>query len=619
MATDNYPTIRVTKTELVWPSKFDAQGKVRPVEKAILPFQAVETVNESKTDREDSLLFRQRGEEPKTWRNKLIWGDNKVVMASLLPEFEGKIDLIYIDPPFATGQDFSFQTQVGDQEVTKEPSIIEEKAYRDTWGRDKESWFGMIRPRLILMRDLLSEHGTLYVHMDWYVGHHLRPLLDEVFGESNSLGEVIWAYGSPSGGRVAGSKLVKAHDMIFVYARRYGEHRYRMVYLPYSEKYVQDWFKYEDDSGRKYRKRWRRHKDGRSYFEKQYLDESPGVPASTVWSDIQQVYADPRAYKSGMSSDITGFPTQKPEKLLNRILEISSNPGDLVADFFCGSGTMGSVAEKLGRRWIMCDLSKWAIQVSRKRLLGIKDCRPFEILNLGNYQRHKLAANGCAGPVRYLKFILDLYRAEVQTGHRMLHGKKGGALVHVGAVDSPITLREIRETLAEAKEAGAREVHFLGWDFEMGLHDLVEDVGNDYGLKVRLVSIPRESLEVADPAKEHLRFYDLNYLDVEAEAKKRTVTVRIKDFAIANPEYLPEEVRERVKKFSDYIDYWAVDWDYKGDTFHNGWQDFRTRKKRALKTDANHEYEESGTYRVLVKVVDVFGNDTTKLLQVKVK
>ena len=302
--------------------------------------------------------------------------------------------------------------------------------------------------------------------------------------------------------------------------------------------------------------------------------------------------------------------------MLEEILGLASREGDLVADFFCGSGTTLAVAEKLGRRWIGCDLSKWAIQVTRKRLLQIEGCRPFEILNLGNYERHKLAANG-QWP-RYIQFILELYRAEPVTGFQSLHGKKARAYVHVGSVDSPITLRQIRQTLKEAKAAGVREVHFLGWDFEMGLHDLVSQVGDDYGIKLRLVAIPKEALEVTNPAKEEIRFFDLNYLELEHQVSGRTVTVRLKDFIIANPEYLPDEVRQKITKFTDYIDYWAVDWDYRDDTFHNGWQSFRTRKDPKLATEATHTYNQPGKYHVLVKVVDIFGNDTTKMLEVQI-
>lgn len=342
---------------------------------------------------------------------------------------------------------------------------------------------------------------------------------------------------------------------------------------------------------------------------KHYLDEvEEGRPAPDIWTGILALQAQ--------SVERLGYETQKPERLLERIIRASSNEGDLVADFFCGSGTTLAVAEKLNRRWIGCDLSKWAIQVTRKRLLQIEGCKPFDILNLGNYERHKLAANGHWE--RYVQFILDLYRAEAVTGFKTLHGKKARAYVHVGSVNSPVTMREIRQTLKEAQEAGVREVHFLGWDFEMGLHDLVNQVGEDYGVKVRLVSIPRESLEVINPAREEVRFFDLNYLELEHEVNGKKLTVRLKDFIIANPEYLPDEVRDKIKKFSDYIDYWAVDWDYHNDTFHNGWQSFRTRKNPKLETKATHTYEQTGTYKVLVRVVDIFGNDTTKLVEVRV-
>lgn len=213
------------------------------------------------------------------------------------------------------------------------------------------------------------------------------------------------------------------------------------------------------------------------------------------------------------------------------------------------------------------------------------------------------------------------YRAEPVTGFKMLHGKKARASVHVGNVDSPITMREIRETLKEAKEANIREVHFLGWDFEMGLHDLTKEIEEDYGVKPRLISIPKEALEVKDAAKEQIRFFDLNYLELAHEIKGKKLTVTLKDFIIANPEYLPDDVREKIRKATDYIDYWAVDWDYPAngrDTFHKGYQSFRTRKNPKLETRAVHRYNQSSSYKILVKVVDIFGNDTTKLLELTI-
>jgi hypothetical protein len=273
------------------------------------------------------------------------------------------------------------------------------------------------------------------------------------------------------------------------------------------------------------------------------------------------------------------------------------------------------VAEKLGRRWIMADLSKFAIHTTRKRLLDIPGCKPFEVLNLGKYQKAKLKENGIA---RYIDFVLKLYRAEPLSGYSTLHGKKAGRMVHIGDVDSIVTEREIRETMNECASAGAKAVDFLGWDFEMGLHDLVERIGDEYSVKIHLVQIPKEALEVRDAAKEEVKFFDLNYLELDHRLKNKALSITLKDFVISNPEYLPEEVREKVKKFTDYIDYWAVDFNYKEDTFHNMWQSFRTRKHPALETKCSHTYEEPGKYQVLVKVVDIFGNDTNKLIEVEV-
>lgn len=658
----------MTRTELVWAGKYGEKGQLKPVERTILPFQVVETVNESKADREKAQRDWLTGQARDTaGRNKLIWGDNKVVMSSLLPQFAGKINLIYIDPPFATGQDFSFRVRVGDEEFVKEPSIIEERAYRDTWGRGLDSYLQMMYERLVLMHELLEGAGSIYVHLDYHVGHYLKVILDDVFGSDGFQAEIIWK-------RKDAQSFAKGygvvHDIILFYAKG-DRFTFNKVFIPLSQETADNWYTNEeiaqedivnrlgqvikkgsvrrfnkadisapgDRSGTAAHYGWKgcwpppgRHwqytrdvmerleKEGRlvysgtgRVYEKRYLDESKGTPLQTLWTDVSQLRG---MSKRAAFSEWQNFETQKPEALLERILTASSNEGDLVADFFCGSGTTGAIAEKLGRRWITCDLSKWAIQVTRKRLLQIEGCKPFEILNLGNYERHKLAANGQWE--RYVQFILELYRAEPVTGFKMLHGKKARAYVHVGSVDSPVTMREIRETFKEAKDAGAREVHFLGWDFEMGLHDLVSQVGDDYGVKVRLVSIPKESLEVTSPAKEEVRFFDLNYLDLDYEVKARTITVRLKDFIIANPAYLPDEVREKIKKFTDYVDYWAVDWDYKSDTFHNQWQAFRTRKDPRLETKATYTYGKGGTYKVLIKVVDIFGNDTTKLLELKV-
>ena len=637
--------IDITKTELVWPGKYNEDGTLRDVPRVNLPFQVIETVNESRATREskkgmvqESLFDFYEGKEGDTfedgWKNKLIWGDNLLVMGSLLEKFAGKIDLIYIDPPFATGADFQFTAPIGDAGVSidKQQSIIEEKAYRDTWGRGRDSWFQMISDRIRIMRDLLSASGTIYIHLDWYVGHHLRPVLDEIFGEDSTLGEVIWAYGSPSGGRVSGSKLVKAHDFLLVFAKRYGSHKYSTVYLPYSDKYVNDWFKYVDKDGRRYRKRQRQDKEtGGRTWERQYLDESKGVPASTVWSDIQQAYADPRAYKIGTTSEITGYATQKPEKLLRRIIEISSQPGDLVADFFCGSGTTLAVAEKLGRRWIGCDLGRWGLHVTRKRLLGIENCKPFEVLNLGKYERQYWQGMAFGEKTnrtmpsqalyKYLAFVLKLYGAQPTAGMEHLHGKKRKAMVHIGAVDAPVTIDEIDNAVEECAKLKQNELHVLGWEWEMGVQNLVVPEAKKRGVKLTLLQIPREVMEQQAVDGDDIRFFELAYLEVTVtNPRKLTIQMKLQDFVIPNTELIPDEVRNKVTKWSDYIDYWAVDWDFQNDTFMQGWVAFRTRKDRTLTLVSDfHTYEMPGNYRALVKIIDIFGNDTSHSLNVEVK
>ncbi|MGQ9493830.1 MAG: hypothetical protein ACUVR2_08720, partial [Anaerolineae bacterium] len=293
----------------------------------------------------------------------------------------------------------------------------------------------------------------------------------------------------------------------------------------------------------------------------------------------------------------------------------------------CGSGTTGAVAEKLGRRWIMADLSRFAIQVTRKRLLDIPDCKPFEILNLGKYERQywQVHINGQGAKqdevlTRYLDFIVQLYRGERATGFAHLHGRKAGRMVHVGAVDAPVTLAEINDALDECAANRFRGLDVLGWEWEMGLHDLVTVEARKRGVDLRLLTIPREVMDPRAVEAGDIQFYELAYLDVTLERRGSEVQVVLKNFIIPNADLVPAEVREKIKRWSDYVDFWAVDWDYQGDTFHNQWQSYRTRQHPALRLESDwHAYSRPGEYQVMVKVIDIFGNDTTKLLQVDVR
>jgi adenine-specific DNA-methyltransferase len=332
-----------------------------------------------------------------------------------------------------------------------------------------------------------------------------------------------------------------------------------------------------------------------------------------------------------------GYDTQKPEALISRILSASSNEGDLICDFFCGSGTTLAVAEKLGRRWIGCDLGRWAIHTTRKRLLGIENCKPFEILNLGKYERQYwqgvTLGDGQTQEqlfYEYLAFVLKLYKAQPISGLAHLHGKKGRAMIHIGAIDSPVTIDEVALAIEECVKTKQPELHVLGWEWEMGLagpnNDVkkgspMHEVAKQKGIKLLLLQIPREVMEQQAVDKGDITFFELAYLKVEiAHPKKLHAVVKLKDFVIPNTELIPEEVRDKVKKWSDYIDYWAVDWDFQNDTFMQGWVTYRTRKDRslALESDA-HKYDKPGTYRILVKVVDIFGNDTSQAYTAEIK
>ena len=613
------------RVELVWP------GKRTEVERVRLPFQTIERVNDVRRSRDGQAPLTGAASHgdgwPEGWRNRLVWGDNKYVLSSLLDEFAGKVDLIYIDPPFDTGDDFTVGVLVGEEtarsdSVPKQPSLLEQVAYRDIWKGGAGGWLQHTYDRLVMAKDLLAPSGTIYVHLDWNIGHQAHTLLADIFGVANSLGEVVWNYGSPSGGRVLGSKLVKSHDTIYAFAKERGRHKYQTYYLPYSDKYLSEWFRFTDDDGRRYRRRQRRDSEGLVYWEHQYLDKSPGVPASTVWTDIQQVYADPRAYKAGVTSEVTGFKTQKPKGLLQRVIEISSEPGDLVLDFYSGSGTTLVAAEEAGRRWIGVDVGRFGIHTTRKRLLDIPNCRPFEVQNLGRYER-KYWQGARAGEAigEYYNFILALYEARPVPGFAQLHGEKVGRMVHVGATDAPVTTAELRAAIEECVDNGLPALDVLGWEWEMGLNPAgKEELERHYGVSARLYNIPREVMDKRAVDAGDVHFFELSVAEVEAHVDGREVTLELRDFLPALDDYMREKVAGKITKWSDWIDYWSVDYEFDGETFVNQWQAYRTRKDPKLTLNSDpHRYDEPGYYTVVVKVIDIFGNDTTREITVEIE
>ncbi len=607
-------------TELIWDGKYDKDGKrVAPLRVA-LPFQTVETVNETAKDRQRALDLFGAGRDPE-WRNRLIWGDKKYVLPSLLEEFAGKVNLVYIDPPFAVGQNFSFRATIPDNpeaeedETTsfiKEPSIIEMKAYRDTWGRGLDSYLGWMYETLLLLREILAENGSIFVHLDVHRGPYVKGLLDEVFGIDNFQNEIAWYYYN----KLHDSRkrlLPKAFDQILYYVKSKASH---YTYHPLKEKRDNPVkkLKYQKVNGRIQNIIGN---DGKALT---YVSEERTV--DNVWRI--------RCLQPANQQEWVDFETQKPVDLIERILSVSSNENDLLLDCFGGSGTTAVAAERMNRRWIVCDLSRFAIHTTRKRLLSLNNLRPFVVQNLGKYERQvwqkaEFGENAEARALSYRSFILDLYKAHPVMGRTWLHGVKGGRMVHVGAVDSPISVGDVtnivgefKRTVGTGKDAPATNgVDILGWDFAFELNEVARQQAAQANINVRFYRIPREILDKKAVEQGDIRFFELAALAVEVKKKRCDVTLTLTDFVIP-PDDVPQDVQRAIKHWSQWIDYWAVDWDNKGDTFHNEWQAYRTRKNRELQTTVVYTYPSPGEYTIVVKVIDILGNDTTKTLRVKV-
>lgn len=638
-------------TELIWEGKYKDGKKVTPVRIA-LPFQTIETVNESAQQRQKTLDFFAA--EPtadfnnKEWRNRLIWGDKKYVLPSLLPEFAGKVNLIYIDPPFNVGSDFSFTATIADHpdneedETTsfiKQPSIIEQKAYRDTWGKGLDSYMQWFYETALLLKELLTDDGSIYVHLDWHVSHYAKTILDEIFGYDNFFSEIIWQRSTTVGSSKAiANKYPTLHDTILVYNKS-SKSTFNKQYTPPTEEYKAR-FNQEDKNGWYYwntlatyseetykrlekedKVRWTK---GAKYPQyKTYLHELKGNVLSSVWTDINML--------NPMAQERVEYATQKPEALLERIIKASSNDGDLVLDCFCGSGTTAAASEKLNRRWITCDLGRFAIHTARKRFLGITNVKPFIVQNLGKYERQQWMNAEFESPEdrfeqekTYRHFILELYHAKSLDGYTWLHGAKAGKMIHVGGVETPVTVDDIKATIKEfwkmvGKEKSAEKNHidFLGWDFAFDVNETAKRFAAENNVQIHPIKIPREVLEKKAVDQGDIKFYELASLGVKTKTNKLAVSVTLDNFTIP-PDDVPEDVQGKITHWSQWIDYWAIDWNYRDDTFHNEWQSYRTKQNPKIELVATYAYEKKGKYTVLVKVIDILGNDTTKAIEITV-
>ncbi len=688
-------------------------GRKEDVSNIALPFHSIEHIDEPRKETvksgEDFEMFDMRGRQIKGWTNKLIWGDNKLILSSLINgplrkdiEEQGGLKLIYIDPPFAVGADFGFNIQIGGdpstgsgtESVTKKQSVIEEIAYRDTWGKGISSYLTMMYERLKLMHNLLAEDGSIYVHCDWRVVGFLRLILMDVFGENNFKGHIIWRSMTPSGFK-GQTSLGRSHDDILYFSKS-NSVTYNPQKIPYTKDYLKGRFNKVDEKGRYFKDEKigtatteetieKLKKEDRIYITgngklriKHYLDDADGYYMDDVWSDI--------SHENSQSDIRTGYATQKPEALLDRIVKASSNKGDLVADFFCGSGTTAAVAEKLGRKWIACDLGRFAIHTTRKRLIGVqrdlqkngKNFRAFEILNLGKYERQFFMddlSNGARKSKEeiYVNLILEAYKAKRIDGHAMLHGTKAGRFVHVGPLDVPVTQSRLEDIFEECRQKLYTQADVLGFEFEMGLTPQFIQELREKGVSLTLKYIPKEVFDKRAVDKGQVRFYDVAYLNAAVKKKAKTITIELTDFVTHYTQDDIEEIQQSMRagskvviedgqifkiekdkngiisrtllteNWQDWIDYWAIDFNYEdkkeiikvsGNSdnsansddiwtgnylFENEWQSFRTKRNPTLEfTSVPHEYRQTGKYKVMVKIVDILGIDTSKIIDVKI-
>ncbi|MBI5919904.1 MAG: site-specific DNA-methyltransferase [Nitrosomonadales bacterium] len=595
------------------------------------------------------------------WTNRLIYGDNLLAMAALLagdeqtPSLRGKVDLIYIDPPFDSKADYRTKVVlpspsgrgVGGEgsavELEQKPTVIEQFAYSDTWSDGTASYLAMITPRLILMRELLAESGTICIHIGIQVSHYVKAIADEIFGKPNFNTEVIWSYGTPSGGRAAGNKIVKAHEYLLLYAKNYGSHIYNKEYLPYSEKYIADRFTEVDEDGRRYRTRERE----KGTFERQYLDESKGVPLSTVWTDVKQLYA---YHYMKRKQEETGYDTQKPGDFLARIIQTTTSHDAIVADFFGGSGTTAAVAEKLGRRWITTDLGKPACMIMRKRLID-QNAKPFLYQAIGDYQVEAAKAHmgrdfrigDLAQIVLSLYGALPLppeenplrnlgYLAAGAPSPQPSPGGRGGKTLVLA--DSPNKLTgaaTLKKAIAQRDNlmGGWDRVVVLGWNFEPSIGETINAL-NDSRLEVLV--IPPDLMDRLkkkgglEKLRGSVRFASLQYLTIHPVQRtpagdgQETISVRLRNYVLLSPEAinLDEANRSKLQAVANaeplaLIEYWAVDPDYDGKVFRSVWQDYRGNVDNdgdPLRVVTSAQFTVpvlAGLRKVCVRVVDVFG------------
>jgi len=664
--------------ELVWDGKSSAITDVH------LPFQVIEQVDEPRSEKfietQLGLFDSTSGRQLKGWSNKLIWGDNKFILSSLRSgsirdeiDKNGGIKFVYIDPPFDVGADFTLSVEVGNENFEKKPSVLEELAYRDTWGKGSDSYMSMIYNCIQLVYLNMAEDGVFCLHCDWRVVSQIRLICDEIFGKQNFINQVVWWYYNKM--HPAQNRFGRNHDYLICYSKQ--------------EKYKFTIQKEERDKPTKQQKRvfdsatkraiQSRDSDGNLEY---YIETHRTI--DDVWKMPYLMPAD--------KTENLRYPTQKPEKLIGRLIEAFTNEGDIVADFFSGSGTTAAVSEKLNRKWIVSDIGKFSIHTIRKRMITVqrelkenqKNWRAFEILNLGKYERGMLIAKHSGlesdkqieeiqlqKDKQFEKLILSAYKATEIAGNYIFVGSKNNRLIAVGPLNLPVTRLFVETVMKECKKIQATKADIVAFEYEMGLFPNIQDESRKLGIDLAFKYIPRDIFDKRAVSSGQVKFHDVAYIEVKPIVQGNHLTIELIDYSVGYQQESIQSAEKELSKsgvkivvdngqvvklerdkngiftrtvltkhWSDWIDYWAIDWDFAnrkeivniknkstgeietqwtGDfIFENEWQSFRTQKNREIEFRSATKEMPNGVKKVAVKVVDIFGNDTMKIIEVKV-
>ena len=549
------------------------------------PAQLVDTYNVENAEKEPSY------DRFKDGPNLLFQGDNKEILSALLVQgFRGKIDLIYIDPPFASGADYVRKVALRGQKKVLEAeghTIAEQIQYSDIWAND--TYLQFMYERLILMRELLSDKGAIYVHCDWRMNSYLRLALDEIFGEINFRNEIVWRkYGGHK--NTAKLKFTTENDTLLFYSVT-DKYTFNAIFRPLSEQTIKSEYRHTDENGRRYAiPRGRKYLQGT--VKRVYLDTNPGVAIGNLWIEKELTI-------QGEDDERIGYPTQKPEALLERIIKASSNEGDLVADFFGGSGTTAAVAEKLGRRWIAADINKGAIQTTIKRLQKLPDMqRGIVHYRVNNYD--------ASTDLERRGIVIKKYGVQTDRQEAFFDGTLDGTLVKIIDLTKPLTPLDIQliKDALENRSDELRNITVFCYGINSDIQAELEEENKRRGVnKIFVRDIGSEGITTFEPASAEVNF------ERDGDSVKITIADYISPTILARMDIDRTIFDEQIDDFRAQIDCVLIDTDYTGEHFKIIESDVPEKKNDFVEGEYTVSLPRPDA-RVAVKIIDMLGEET---------